>query len=224
MWEDIGLLTRPIVTQVSRWDRLKGFKPLMDAFVKMKLAIFERRENQSWAERRRMDLVRLVLAGPDPASIQDDPEGKEVLEELHAAYLALDPALQDDVALVTLPMESARHNALIVNALQRASSLVVQNSLREGFGLTVTEAMWKRVPILTNSRACGPRQQVRDGLDGRLVSDPEDLDELAEAIRVMLADTPGRDAWGRNAQRRTHQRFLVFSQLRSWISLLSTLV
>ena len=146
MWEDIGLLTRPIVTQVSRWDRLKGFKPLMDAFVRMKLAIFDRRENQGWEERRRMDLVRLVLAGPDPASIQDDPEGKEVLEELHAAYLELDPALQDDVALVTLPMSSARHNALIVNALQRASSVVVQNSLREGFGLTVTEAMWKRVP------------------------------------------------------------------------------
>jgi trehalose synthase len=196
----------------------------MDAFVRMKLAIFDRRENQSWEERRRMDLVRLVLAGPDPASIQDDPEGKEVLEELHAAYLELDPALQDDVALVTLPMSSARHNALIVNALQRASSVVVQNSLREGFGLTVTEAMWKRVPILSNSRACGPRQQVRDGLDGKLVSDPEDLEELAEAIRAMLGDTPGRDAWGRNAQRRTHQKFLVFSQLRDWIWLLSTLV
>jgi trehalose synthase len=224
MWEDIGLLTRPIVTQVSRWDRLKGFKPLMDAFVKMKLAIFETRENQTWEERRRMDLVRLVLAGPDPASIQDDPEGREVLEELHAAYLELDPALQDDVALVTLPMSSTRHNALIVNALQRASSVVVQNSLREGFGLTVTEAMWKRVPILSSSKACGPRQQVRDGLDGKLISDPEDLDELAEAIRVMLKDTPGREAWGRNAQRRTHQRFLVFSQLRDWIGLLSTLV
>jgi hypothetical protein len=60
MWEDIGLLTRPIVTQVSRWDRLKGFKPLMDAFVRMKLAIFDRRENQGWEERRRMDLVRLA--------------------------------------------------------------------------------------------------------------------------------------------------------------------
>ena len=224
MWEDIGLLTRPIVTQVSRWDRLKGFKPLMDAFVRMKLAIFDRKENQTWEDRRRMDLVRLVLAGPDPASIQDDPEGKEVLEELHSAYLHLDPALQDDVAVVTLPMSSARHNALIVNALQRASSLVVQNSLREGFGLTVTEAMWKRVPILSNSKACGPRQQVRDGLDGKLVSDPEDLDELSEAMRTMLADTPGREAWGRNAQRRTHQRFLVFSQLRDWIGLLSTLV
>ena len=101
---------------------------------------------------------------------------------------------------------------------------MVQNSLREGFGLTVTEAMWKRVPILTNAKACGPRQQVRDGLDGKLISDPEDPDELAEAIRVMLADTPGREEWGRNAQRRTHQRFLVFNQLKDWIWLLSTLV
>jgi trehalose synthase len=224
MWEDIGLLTRPIITQVSRWDRLKGFKPLLDAFVRMKGSMFESHRSQSWEERRRMDLVRLVLAGPDPASIQDDPEGKEMLEELHTAYLELDPALQDDVAVITLPMSSVRHNALIVNALQRASTIVVQNSLREGFGLTVTEAMWKRVPILSNSRACGPRQQVRDGLDGRLISDPEDPEELAEAMRMMLADAGRRDAWGRSAQRHTHQRFLVFSQLAEWIRLLSTLV
>jgi trehalose synthase len=128
------------------------------------------------------------------------------------------------VAVITLPMSSVRHNALIVNALQRASTIVVQNSLREGFGLTVTEAMWKRVPILSNSRACGPRQQVRDGLDGRLISDPEDPEELAEAMRMMLADAGRREVWGRSAQRHTHQRFLVFSQLAEWIRLLSTLV
>ena len=171
-----------------------------------------------------MDLVRLVLAGPDPASIQDDPEGLEMMAELHAAYGELDPRLQDDIAVVTLPMSSLRHNALIVNALQRASSLVVQNSLREGFGLTVTEAMWKRVPILSNSKACGPRQQVRDGQDGRLIADPEDPDELAHAMNEMLADAEGRDDWGRSAQRRAHQNFLVFSQLRAWIQLFAELV
>jgi trehalose synthase len=224
MWEDIGLLTRPIITQVSRWDRLKGFQPLIDAFVRMKLKIYQGKGVQSWEMRRRLDLVRLVLAGPDPASIQDDPEGQEVLAELQAKYLELDPTLQDDVALVTLPMSSPRHNALIVNALQRASTVMVQNSLREGFGLTVTEAMWKRIPILTNSRACGPRQQVRDGLDGRLIGDPGSPEELAEAMESMLAEAAARDAWGRNAQRRVHQNFLVFNQLRAWIQLLASLV
>jgi trehalose synthase len=222
-WDDIGLLTRPIITQVSRWDRLKGFRPLMEAFVRMKREMLKGKGTEGWENRRRLDLVRLVLAGPDPASIQDDPEGQEVMAELHAAYGELDPRLQDDIAVITLPMSSARHNALIVNALQRASSLVVQNSLREGFGLTVTEAMWKRVPILTNSKACGPRQQVRDGLDGRLIADPEDADELAHAMNEMLADAEGRDDWGRSAQRRTHQNFLVFSQLCAWLRLFAKL-
>jgi len=222
-WDDIGLLTRPIITQVSRWDRLKGFRPLMEAFVRMKREMLKGKGTEGWENRRRLDLVRLVLAGPDPASIQDDPEGQEVMAELHAAYGELDPRLQDDIAVVTLPMSSARHNALIVNALQRASSMVVQNSLREGFGLTVTEAMWKRVPILTNSKACGPRQQVRDGLDGRLIADPEDADELAHAMNEMLADAEGRDDWGQSAQRRTHQNFLVFNQLCAWLRLFAKL-
>jgi trehalose synthase len=97
---------------------------------------------------------------------------------------------------------------------------VVQNSLREGFGLTLTEAMWKRVPVLSNSRACGPRQQVRDGLDGRLVRDPENETELRDAMIEMLADSDARQRWGRTAQRHVHDRFLVFAQLRSWAHLI----
>jgi trehalose synthase len=221
MWEDVGLLSRPIVTEVSRWDRLKGFKPLLDAFADMKRRVYTATDdNSGWEQRRRLDLVRLVLAGPDPASIQDDPQGIEVLEELRATYLELDPTIQDDVALVTLPMSSLRQNALIVNALQRSSTVVVQNSLREGFGLTITEAMWKRIPVLTNSQACGPRHQVRDGLDGRVITDPQDAGELADALQGMLTDHGGRRAWGRNAQRRAHDKFLVFSQLQSWLRLL----
>ena len=104
----------------------------------------------------------------------------------------------------------------MVNALQRASTIVAQNSIREGFGLTIAEAMWKRVPVLTNSRACGPRQQVRDGLDGRLIRDPENTGELQEAIQGMLADPEALERWGQSAQRRVHERFLVFSQLRAW--------
>lgn len=218
--EDIGLLTRPIVTQISRWDGLKGFFPLMRAFAALKRRLHEGLGPDDPVERRRLDLVRLVLAGPDPASIQDDPEAIDVFEELKAAYRELEPPVQDDVAIVALPMESRVENALMVNALQRASSIVVQNSLREGFGLTITEAMWKHVPILSNARACGPRQQVRDGLDGRLVEDPEDVVALADAIAEMLADPAARDDMGRSAQRRAHQEFLVFSQLRSWLGLL----
>lgn len=222
--EDIGLLIRPIITQVSRWDRLKGWTPLLEAFVRLKKRARNTDGDASPTQQRRLDLTRLVLAGPAPGAIEDDPEAVEVLEELKKRYLALHPSMQHEIALVLLPMEHPLQNALMVNALQRASSIVVQNSLREGFGLTVTEAMWKRIPILTNARACGPRQQVRDHLDGRLIQDPEDVEELAGAIVEMLSDTEARECWGRNAQRRVHDEFLIFSQLRSWLHLLDGIV
>jgi len=221
--DDFGLLTRPIVTQVSRWDRLKGYLPLLEAFIALK------RNPPADAtldpvHRRHLELVRLVLAGPDPAAIQDDPEARDVLEELSGVYRALPPAAQHEVAILLLPMHSLDENALMVNALQRASTIVAQNSLREGFGLTIAEAMWKRVPILSNSRACGPRQQVRDGLDGRLVTDPEDRAELRQALSDMLSDPSRLERWGHAAQRRAHDHLLVFDQLRAWGRLLESLV
>lgn len=224
--DEIGLPTRPIVTQISRWDRLKGWIPLLRAFALLKRRMRERPEPATEAEavrRRRLELLRLVLAGPELGAIQDDPEAQHVLEELVAAYGDLEPAVQRDVALVTLPMGSLRENHLMVNALQRASTVVVQNSLREGFGLTIVEAMWKRVPILSNAQACGPRQQVRDRLDGRLVEDPEDVAALADALEEMLSDYAGRRQWGRSAQRHVYDRFLVLRQLQEWIHLLAAM-
>lgn len=217
---DFGLLTRPIVTQISRWDRLKGFEPLLAAFARYKSRLLNGGWSADPVHRLRQDLTRFVLAGPSPEAIQDDPEAREVLEALTAQYCALDPLLQESVAILSLPMESPEENALMVNALQRASSVVAQNSLREGFGLTIAEAMWKRVPVLSNRRACGPRQQVRDGEDGRLVGDPTDANELAETLDAMLADVEARRTWARNAQRRVHAHFLVFAQLGSWLRVL----
>jgi trehalose synthase len=220
--ESIGLLTRPIVTQVSRWDRLKGFRPLMEGFAELKRSTYDGPGDP--VHRRRLDLVRLVLAGPEPSAIQDDPEAQDVLQELQATYRALHPAIQDDIAFLLLPMASLEQNALMVNALQRASTIVVQNSLREGFGLTIAEAMWKRVPVLTNGRACGPRQQVRDGLDGRLIGDPEDPRQIRQAIDDMLTDAERLDRWGQSAQRRVHDQFLILGQLRAWGRLLMNLL
>jgi len=221
--EDIGLLSRPVLVQISRWDRLKGFLPLMRAF-----AAFKRRHGANAAAAtdplyaRRLRLARLVLAGPDPGSIQDDPEAQEVLRELTADYAALDGAVKDDIALITLPMESPDENAVMVNVLQRCAAIVVQNSVREGFGLTVTEGMWKGAPVLSNRKACGPRHQVRDGLDGRLVDDPEDVDAVADMMAAMLAIPGLLQEWGDNAQRRAHDEFMIYKQLSSWGRLVST--
>jgi trehalose synthase len=223
--DDLGLLTRPIVTQVSRWDRLKGFLPLMHGFARFKQRVAaEAAGNGVSADKRRLQLARLVLAGPDPESIADDPEGVEVLDELRCAYAQLDPAVREDVAIIALPMADLEQNALIVNALQRVSTIVVQNSLREGFGLTITEAMLKSVPILSNSRACGPRQQVRDRRDGRLLEDPEDVEAIGSVLHEMLGAPALLDAWGLNAEQQVHERFLVHVQLTEWLRLLSRAV
>lgn len=217
--DDLGLLTRPIVTQVSRWDRLKGFLPLMRGFAEFRRELQEDPPGDL-LERRRLSLTRLVLAGPDPDAVDDDPEGAEVLDELREAYRALDEGCRADVAIIALPMHDLAENALVVNALQRVSTVVVQNSLREGFGLTITEAMWKGVPVLTNSAACGPRQQVRDSVDGRLIADPEDPLQVAAALHSMLRHPDRLHDWGLSAQRQVYDHFLVYAQLGHWLRLL----
>ncbi len=215
--EDLGVMFRPTIVQVSRWDELKGFAPLMEGFARLK----KRRWNggRSPLHQRRLDLSRLVLAGPDPASIQDDPEAQAVFEDLTRAYQQLHPQVQRDVAVLMLPMDSLEKNALIVNALQRCAIIVVQNSLQEGFGLTATEGMWKGRPILA-SDAVGLRAQVREGTDGRRVREAEDPDEIAQTLDEMLSDAELCEAWGHNARNRAAERFLVFEQVRQWIQTL----
>ncbi len=221
--DEIGLLYRPIITQVSRWDHLKGFRSLMEGFARFKQCAPASPDNARSRQGRRREIARIVLAGPDPRSIQDDPEAKEVLEDLCRQYHSLPSACQRDIVLLTLPMQSRKHNALMVNALQRCSTVVVQNSLREGFGLTATEAMWKAVPVL-GTAACGLRQQIRDGVDGQLVSHPEDPDEISARLTAMLQSPQALERWGRNAQLRVHNEFLIFTQLGRWLRLLDTVL
>jgi trehalose synthase len=215
----IGLLYRTIVTQISRWDRLKGYRPLLEGFVRLKQRLNDTKRDWDPRHRRRLGIVRLVLGGPDPASIQDDPEGKEVLEELVDFYCQLMPDYQRDISLLSLPMDSKKENALMVNALQRCSTVVAQNSIQEGFGLTATEAMWKRVPVL-GTHACGLRQQIRHGIDGVLTRNPDDPEEIADLLDITLEDAAGRDLMARTAQRRVHDEFLIFSQLRQYLRML----
>ncbi len=218
--EDIGLLVRPIVTQISRWDRLKGFAPLLKAFADLKRQRHDRSDAPSAQHQRRLDLMRLVLAGPDPESVSDDPEGQEVFREICDLWLDLDPELQRDIAILTLPMSSRKHNALMVNVLQRCSTIVAQNSLREGFGLTVTEGMWKRTPIL-GTNAAGIREQVKNGVHGHRVTHPNDPTEIASVLNMMLAARKDREIWGRNAERRATHRYLVFAQIHRWLEVIT---
>jgi trehalose synthase len=209
------LIYRPVITEISRWDRLKGFQQLMEAFVHMKRENAKRSDTDS-LDYKRVRMSRLVLGGPDPQFVTDDPEGKEVLEELIAYYCALPEDIQGDIALLLLPLDNPKENALIVNALQRYSVVVVQNSLQEGFGLTATEAMWKQTPVLV-SGAAGLKFQVSQGETGTINEDPTDIKGLSAALEFMLSHQKELDKWGFNAQSRVVEHFTLFSQIESWL-------
>ena len=216
---DLGLMFRPIIAQISRWDRLKGWEYLLEGFLKLKRTYRPNGGRMSPCHRR-MNAVQLLLVGPDPVAVQDDPEGMGVLQDLCSTYRKLSTEEKQSIVLLTLPMASREQNHLMVNAIQRCASVVVQNSLQEGFGLTATEAMWKKAPVLGTS-ACGLRQQIRPGIDGRLTSNPKDADEISKNLDEMFSRPVNLKRWGLSAQRHVYDRFLVFSQVGKWLTCLS---
>lgn len=213
------LLSAPIILQVSRFDRLKGFAELIDGFeelLRLAPGRVEHLHMDTARMRSELERVQLVLAGPSPEGVSDDPEAREVLDELCARHARLPAELQRRVHLLRLPMANPKQNALIVNALQRLASVVVQNSLREGFGLTVSEAMWKRVPVV-GANVGGIALQIRPGRDGWLVDDPRDPHALAEALLEPFARPREAERMARAAKGRVHDHFLVLTQLRAWL-------
>ena len=218
-------LYAPLVLQVSRFDRLKGFPVVLDAFARLA------RDGPAWARAERVRTERaldeiaraeLVLAGPDPGGVADDPEAVSVLADLEHAWLRLPAELAPRVRVVKLPMDDPKQNALMVNALQRAASVVVQASLQEGFGLTVTEAMWKGTPVVATDVG-GISLQLRAGVDGLLVpaGDPA---ALARAMFEQLVVPARAEAMGAAARRRVAEHFLVVRQVRRWLEELAGVV
>ena len=164
----------PLVVQVSRWDPLKDPIGVLRGF-----ALLARANPGLRAE--------LVLAGPAVMSVADDPEAASAFNDVIVRWRELPHLLRQRIHLACLPMVDSEENAAIVNALQRHATVVVQKSLQEGFGLTVTEAMWKERPVVA-SAVGGIQDQIVDGDTGLLVRDPSDLSEFASAVRRVLCD------------------------------------
>jgi trehalose synthase len=167
--------------------------------------------------------AHLVLAGPAVAAVTDDPEGAEVLAECRARWRSLPGALRARVHLVAVPMDDPDENAVIVNALQRHASVVVQKSLEEGFGLTVTEAMWKARAVLA-SRVGGIDDQIVSGRDGILLDDPADLVGFADALVRLLSDAPLRSRLGEAAHEHVLGSYLGDRHLLQYADLFTRLV
>jgi trehalose synthase len=119
-------------------------------------------------------------------------------------------------------MDDLQENAAMVNALQRHAAVVVQKSLREGFGLTVTEAMWKGRPVVA-SAVGGIRDQIEHGVSGLLLKHPDDLDAFAGAIVQLLHNQGFAERLGRNAKRRVSQNYLGLNILAHYEDLVERL-
>jgi trehalose synthase len=197
-----------IVLQVSRWDRLKDMAGVMAGFA---AAMPELPPD-----------AHLMLVGPEVNGVDDDPEGAGVLAECEALWHAQPAAVRARIHLCSLPMDDVDENAHLVNALQRYATVVVQKSLQEGFGLTVTEPMWKGRPVVA-SRVGGIQDQIVSGESGLLLDDPHDLDAFGALLVTVLEDRALAARLGEGARARVQDRFLADRHLIQWVDLLSEL-
>jgi trehalose synthase len=194
----------PVVSQISRWDPLKDHIGLLKAFTEY--------VPQSYA-------AHLVLAGPAPSSVDDDPEDGATYDSLTAAWRELPADQRAWVHVIALPMTDPGENAIVVNALQRRSYLVVQKSIAEGFGLTVAEAMIKGRPLVA-SRVGGIQDQVADRVSGLLVDDPTDLKAFGYDINFLLSDEMLAHRLGRAGVERVMDQYVPPFHLGKYLRLI----
>ncbi len=196
-----------LVVQVSRWDHLKDMQGVMAGFAARAAG--------------RTDAT-LALVGPSIDGVADDPEGATVYGECVAAWEILPPALRRRIHLLSLPMVDLEENAAMVNALQRASTIIVQKSLAEGFGLTVAEGMWKGKPVVA-SRVGGIIDQVVPGT-GILLDDPSDLDGFGDAVAGLLEAPDELARMGADAHRHVLAEFIGDRHLRQLAAMIQRLL
>jgi trehalose synthase len=180
---------RPLVSQISRYDRFKDPIGVIHAYKLAKQFIPD---------------LQLVLAG---GGATDDPEGETVLNEVYAAT-----DKDEDVHVLLLPSDAHR----TINALQRASDIVLQKSVREGFGLTVTEGMWKGKPVIGGNTG-GIRLQVFNHHTGFLVDTPEGA---ALRMRYLFYNKEKLMEMGKKAHQFILENFLITRHLREYLTLM----
>ena len=191
-----GVMTdKPLITQVSRFDPWKDPEGVLKVFSIIK---------------KRCD-CRLVLCGSMAA---DDPQGMEVYDR--TKRMAAKWIRNGDVVLLTT------ENNILVNSLQRASEVVIQKSIREGFGLTVSEALWKQTPVVASNVGGIPLQLV-DGINGYLV-EPRDLQGCADRVLELLHDPDLAREMGRKGRELVRHNFLITRLVSDWLDMLAAII
>ncbi|MGD9015423.1 MAG: glycosyltransferase [Candidatus Omnitrophota bacterium] len=180
---------KPVILQVSRFDRFKDPLGVIEAYKLVK----------------KYNDCCLVLAGGEAT---DDPEGEQILQEVRQA------ASQDkDIFILSLPAEAN----LEINALQRAATVILQKSTKEGFGLTVAEAMWKGKPVIGGAVG-GITVQIIYGQTGFTVNSPEGC---ANRIRYLLNNREVLENLGQKAKEYTRRNFLITRHLCDYLAFMN---
>lgn len=179
---------RPLITQVSRFDKLKDPLGVIEAFKRLK---------------RTHSDAQLLLAG---GSASDDPESVHILPAIQEAA-----GKDSSIHILDLPPFSD----LEINALQRASTVVLQKSLKEGFALTVAEALWKERPVVAMAVG-GIPLQVLPGKTGYLV---HTVEGTAAALRHVLNNPLEAEQFAKNGREHVRQNFLITRHIRDYMSL-----
>jgi trehalose synthase len=176
--------------QISRFDRFKDPLGVIEAYRLAKTKYPE---------------LQLILAG---GGASDDPEGDEILKEVEKSSKG-DP----DIHIIVIPPNSPR----IINSLQRGANIILQKSLREGFGLTVSEALWKAKPVIGGNTG-GIRLQLIDGQTGFLVATPQ---EAADRIENFLQNPQLGQECGRRGKALVEEKFLITRQLQDYLTMIT---
>lgn len=186
---------KPLITQVSRMDPWKDPEGVLQVFLKVK---------------EKVD-CRLLFCYNLAA---DDPEGVRIYNRVYEK--AKDLAEKGDVLFVV------GNNDILVNAIQRVSSVLLQKSIKEGFGLTVTEGLWKGTPVVA-SNVGGIPMQIEDGKDGYLV-EPLDFDACADRVVEILKNPSLREKLSHNAKEKVREHFLITRLMGDYLDLLNDLL
>jgi len=185
-------LDKPLISQVARFDKWKDSEGVVEVFDRV---------------RRKVD-CRLVLCG---SMATDDPEGQLILER--TIRRANNMIKRGDVIIIT------SENNILVNALQRTSAVIIQKSVKEGFGLSVTEALWKGKPVVA-SNAGGIPHQIKDGETGFLI-EPHDMESFAKQIIYVLKNPDKGEKMAKKAKEFVRERFLITRLLSDYLDLLN---
>lgn len=185
-------MDKPVITQISRFDKWKDPLGVLEIFKQVKKSVD----------------CRLILCG---SMASDDPEGVKIYDKVKKK--AKKYIENGEVILITLD------NDILVNVLQRISKVIIQKSLKEGFGLTVTEAMWKKTPVIA-SKSGGIPLQIDHEVNGLLI-DPSDMNGFVQGIIKLLKDQKYAARLGENARAKVSDNFLITRLLEDYLDLIT---